>query len=314
MRCRASRRRPPSSASFLRPTPKRYSPTHASACSRGRAVTGAPAAVRRRCVRGRRLSRRRCMSSRRAPCRLRRTSPSRRSLSSRSSGPYHRRLRAGSIVRAAGGTGIRASSEQREPDRHHDAEPQYAAGVRARAAVRGTLRASRTAADAGLGTVPAASSGAGRARQLDATTVATPARLAFRSTTSAASRARRCRRYRPPPLPRAASGGHRRSGAVARGRSPADGRRLRLRRTRRRTRRAIASQLSRRAAPQAAARPGARPVSPRTEIGQLVENIPRSMRVAVPAARRGAHRARRRAGAGRRTCREAVPLISTRSR
>ena len=42
-------------------------------------------------------------------------------------------------------------------------------------------------------------------------------------------------------------------------------------------------QLNRRAAPQVAARPGARPVSPRTEIGQLVENIPRSMRVAVPA-------------------------------
>jgi hypothetical protein len=41
--------------------------------------------------------------------------------------------------------------------------------------------------------------------------------------------------------------------------------------------------LSRRAAPLAAQRPGARPVSPRTEIGQLVENIPRSMRVAVPA-------------------------------
>jgi hypothetical protein len=41
--------------------------------------------------------------------------------------------------------------------------------------------------------------------------------------------------------------------------------------------------LSRRPAPQVAQRPGARPVSPRTEIGQLVENIPRSMRVAVPA-------------------------------
>ena len=41
--------------------------------------------------------------------------------------------------------------------------------------------------------------------------------------------------------------------------------------------------LSRRSAPQAAPRPAARPVSSRTEIGQLVENIPRSMRVAVPA-------------------------------
>jgi hypothetical protein len=41
--------------------------------------------------------------------------------------------------------------------------------------------------------------------------------------------------------------------------------------------------LSRRPAPQVAQRAGARPVSPRTEIGQLVENIPRSMRVAVPA-------------------------------
>jgi neural Wiskott-Aldrich syndrome protein len=37
------------------------------------------------------------------------------------------------------------------------------------------------------------------------------------------------------------------------------------------------------APPQAAPRPGARTVLPRTEIGQLVENIPRSMRVAVPA-------------------------------
>lgn len=41
--------------------------------------------------------------------------------------------------------------------------------------------------------------------------------------------------------------------------------------------------LDRRPAPQPAARPAGRPVSPRTEIGQLVENIPRSMRVAVPA-------------------------------
>jgi hypothetical protein len=40
--------------------------------------------------------------------------------------------------------------------------------------------------------------------------------------------------------------------------------------------------LDRRPAPQTAARPAGRPVSPRTEIGQLVENIPRSMRVAVP--------------------------------
>lgn len=46
----------------------------------------------------------------------------------------------------------------------------------------------------------------------------------------------------------------------------------------------VAYELSRHAAvPPTMQRPGARPVSPRAEIGQLVENIPRFMRVAVPA-------------------------------
>ena len=194
--------------------------------------------------------------------------------------PYHHQLRAGTIVRARGGTGVRASTAAAAPEHYQEAEPQYEPpATSTQPNFEGSYERARTAADAGLGAVPATAASARARRQLDAATVAAaPGQSRVCGRRAPPPRCPACResagrpaRPGPPPLAPWPEEGGRRWASVRRGACPPA------------KRRATRGHLRRRRAAQAAPRPGARTVSPRTEIGQLVENIPRSMRVAVPA-------------------------------
>ena len=255
----------------------------ARAIADGRGAAPAADERRERATRSRRPSRSRCRSSeaRAMPppaYEPEPRSPSRIRAERLTGAPITDAVRTGTIVRARRRSRRSSRHRRPEPDRYHEAEPQYEPAFEPQPSFERSLRAPRAAADAGLGTVSAA-----RCRCPIRTTAGhrhrrhrQRRRIALRSTASRRPRRPHCRRMPAPARPRRA----RVRRPWRRGRTsacvrPGAGA------PRRHGGERFGVHCRRRA--QARAAPGARTVSPRTEIGQLVENIPRSMRVAVPA-------------------------------